>query len=29
MNHIEMIEKVSEELLQMVNQRCDELLQLY
>ncbi len=29
MNHIEMIEKVREELLQMVNQRCDELLQLY
>lgn len=29
MNHIETVEKIRKELLRMVNQRCDELIQMY
>ena len=29
MNYIELIEKVREELLQVVNQRCDDMIQMY
>lgn len=29
MDYIEMVEKIREELIQMVNQKCDTMIQMY